>query len=269
MHKAAWGGHLALIKYLHTELRMWDDVVDEAGNYAASLSDMANTPRHDVISRYLREECSVDRVRSCKILGVATTATKAEIRKAYLDKARMFHPDRINLQPAVDDRRKMPFGESVVGSDGFCFDQIRKAYIHLTEYNGHGNQANPSHSLNLMLQASGVSKEADEDSFFKARLVAVLLEYGDKGIDLSNIRKKWKQVWPNEEFPASQISTDGTTAKEVSLSSFLQHKAGDFIRLESDMRSGRVRVFPRQCSRAHVAEVASQAKHLHSTDRQF
>ena len=49
-----------------------------------------------------------------------------------------------------------------------------------------------------------VDGEEEDDSFFKARLVAVLLEYGDKGIDLSNVKKKWKQVWPEVPFPSQQ-----------------------------------------------------------------
>lgn len=252
LHKAAWGGHLALIKYLHTHHDMWDDVVDEAGNYSASLSDMANTPRHDIISKYLREECSRDRAESCKILGVCVSSNKAEIRKAYLDKARKFHPDRRHDGGSASLA-------SVADKNDCCFDEIRRAYIHLTEHDGHGNQANPAHSLNLMLQANGVSKDAGEDSFFKVRLTAVLLEYGEKGIDLSNIRKKWKQVWPEEPFPADQTGPDDEVSKSTSLSSFLRQKAGDVIRLEPDGKSGGVRVFSLHCSQAKIAEAAAQA----------
>lgn len=99
----------------------------------------------------------------------------------------------------------------------------------------------------------------DDSSFFKARLVAVLLEYGDKGIDLSNVKKKWKQVWPKIPFPSQhqmihedkndsdeddddsveeekqqqqQNSMNNNSKKIIPLSHFLLQNAGDVIRLE-------------------------------------
>ena len=240
LHKASWGGHLKLVEYLHQEHDLWDEVVDDAGNYAASLADMAHTPKHAKIARYLRTHCSRKKAKSLTILGFSNTRilpNKDEIRKAYLAKAKQLHPDRLVAsaeetaeQENTDDQKA-------------TFDELRRAYLHLMEEDGVGDQSNPAHSLNLMLQyvnnssdKSGERKKDDgveNDSFFKARLVAVLLEYGDKGIDLSNVKKKWKQVWPEIPFP-SQIREAGEKqqSKKIPMAEFLLKKAGDVIRFE-------------------------------------
>ncbi|OEU20164.1 ankyrin, partial [Fragilariopsis cylindrus CCMP1102] len=107
LHKAVWGGHMSIVKYLREEIGMFDDQQDDAGNFAASLADMANTTRHTKIGVYLRQHCSRKRYNSLQILGLtASMSTKStmsestlalgknEIRKAYLKKARQLHPDR-------------------------------------------------------------------------------------------------------------------------------------------------------------------------------
>lgn len=38
LHKVAWGGHLALARYLHEVHGLWDDLPDDAGYYAADLA---------------------------------------------------------------------------------------------------------------------------------------------------------------------------------------------------------------------------------------
>ena len=262
LHKASWGGHLALVEYLHTRHDMWDEVVDDAGNYAASLADMAHTPKHAKIASYLRSYCSRKKAESLAILGLQAAATlgKADIRKAYLAKARQLHPDRLvtsnTTEASSNDRdatRKAAVGEIAADKTNGeteappTFDELRKAYMHLTEEDGVGNQSNPAHSLNLMLRyinSSGngstvgentTKQEIDEEdnSFFKARLVAVLLEYGDKGIDLSNVKKKWKQVWPKIPFPSQQQKANQKQqAKKIPMAEFLLQKAGDVIRFE-------------------------------------
>ena len=102
--------------------------------------------------------------------------------------------------------------------------------------------------------ADNVDVDSDDDdsssssSFFKARLIAVLLEYGDKGIDLSNVKKKWKQVWPKIPFPSQQQQqhqqdNDGKNDNDydqknkvitttIPLVDLLLQKAGDVIRIE-------------------------------------
>ena len=149
--------------------------VEDAGNFAADLADMANTPRHNRVAQFLRQECSGERANSCRILGVSLRATDAEIRKAYLQRAKEVHPDR---QPGTQQEEEEDFSA------------LQRAYQHLTLENGLGRQSNPAHSLKLMLENTGdpAADEKDEsarpDVFFKARLLAVLLEYGDRGLDL-------------------------------------------------------------------------------------
>ena len=236
LHKASWGGHLALVEYLHADHDMWDEVVDDAGNYAASLADMAHTPKHATIASYLRTHCSRKKAESLVILGFASNSnpSKETIRKAYLAKAKQLHPDRLVAKA---------FEKTENVQTKATFDDLRAAYLHLTEEDGVGNQSNPAHSLNLMLRYVSNSSnngkdnkskdEEDENSFFKARLVAVLLEYGDKGIDLSNVKKKWKQVWPEIAFPSQiQEASEKQQSKKIPMKDFLMLKAGDVIRFE-------------------------------------
>jgi DnaJ domain len=173
--QAAWGGHIALIRYLRDEHGLLDTVQDFAGNYAADLADMANTTRHAQVAQFLRQECSAARAQSCAVLEIPVGSSVSDIRKAYLAKARQVHPDRQHHCTNYD------------------FDAIRRAYEHLALENGNGSQSNPAHSLNLMLELTEVAinestcdgpSEIDDRDCFKARLIAVLLEYGDKGLDL-------------------------------------------------------------------------------------
>lgn len=252
LHKAAWGGHLALIRYLRDEHGLMDDVQDYAGNYAADLSDMANTERHSEVAQFLRRECNAARAQSCSVLGVPLDSSVSDIRKAYLAKAREAHPDRRNKTNTTHD-----------------FDAIHKAYEHLTLEGGTGSQCNPAHSLNLMLELSktpgdkaaataGVN-ESDDGDCFKARLIAVLLEYGDKGLDLCNIKKKWAQVWPNVPFPDETKVHGGVKRKGGGLTEFIRLKAGDivdFVVLPSGGK-GSIRVIPKHCTQTTVAQYAS------------
>lgn len=320
LHKAAWGGHIALVKYLREEIGMFDDFPDDAGNYAASLATMANTDRHNRIALYLRTFCSRKKYESLKILGLiddddycgdkidqqSTAVTrksinfivdKNKIRKAYLKRARILHPDRDNVPEGHSNAES---GDNAAKYDT-TFHELYKAYIHLTEEDGIGDQYNPAHSLNLMLRyvnnvvPDSVRKSNshrcitknenirhdnivenshdgnDDSSFFKARLLAVLLEYGDKGIDLSNVKKKWKQVWPKIPFPSQyqiiekkkndnkkdsdfdadvdvneenrqqqrKMMNDNSNKRLIPLADFLVQKAGDVIRLERVGRKDR------------------------------
>ena len=118
------------------------------------------------------------------------------------------------------------------------FEGVRAAYAHLMEGGG-GNQSNPTHSLHKMLRAvapsgggaatayatgvgiaagnscadtaaAAAAREASEGSatseenaalFFKARLAATVHEYGDKGLPIGSLRRKFAQVWRGHEVP--------------------------------------------------------------------
>ncbi|KAL3926848.1 MAG: hypothetical protein SGARI_005480 [Bacillariaceae sp.] len=251
---------------------MMDDSPDHAGNYAASLADMANTPRHDAIARYLRQECSTARMTSCAVLGVPITATETEIRKAYLNKAREVHPDKCRHGNSDDTAEKD-------NDDDNKFQELQRAYKHLTEEQGYGNQMaakqdGEGKSMDDAVQNNdhGDNLPGDEDpSSFKARLMAVLLEYGDKGMDLSNIKKKWNQVWgPDVPFPSQIVEhnysehRDGKKKKQqpkkIPLSELLHQLAGDVIKLDRDEENGGIKVYCKSCSRETVALAAKEGK---------
>jgi hypothetical protein len=218
LHKSSWMGHLALVEFLHQECDLWDDAPDDAGNYAAVLADMANTPRHRIVAEYLRQHASREREESCAVLGLqrkdleaAEEIRIARIRAAYKAKVRLLHPDK---KQTSDDLSE--------------FHAVQKAYHHLLHCGGRGTQENPTHQLPLMLDMQGnalvVNKEDDDVEFFKARLLAVIMEFGKEGLDMSNVRKKWQQVWPHVGFP---------TTREP-LNQFIQRQAGDVVEFRRD-----------------------------------
>lgn len=243
LHKAAWGGHVALLRWLRDEIGLSDDSQDFAGNFAADLADMANDERHDKVAQFLRRECSSARAESCAILGVSMESTDDEIRKAYLAKAKQLHPDRL-----VD--------ESSEGSD---FDKARKAYEHLTKESGIGKQSNPAHSLKLMLEVSACGeekRELEEEDFFRARLTAVLLEYGDKGLDLSNVRRKWNQVWPGTSCPwESEVLAEGQKKRKGVLVDYIRKHASDIVDIKQ--QDGPTLVILKNVTQSQVAAAAA------------
>lgn len=228
LHKAAWQGHEQVCRYLHQEHDLWDDVVDQAGNYAADLADMAATERHKRVAEYLRQHCSRQRAESCAVLGIDPSQASdwTVVRRAYLAKAKLLHPDR--KQGSSTD-----------------FDIVHKAYHHLMHEKGRGSQSNPAHSLPLMLECAGSKVESNDDCF-PARLTVVLLEYGDRGLDVSNVKKKWKQVWTGVPFPETQGR----------LSQWIRRRAGSAVEIATDDK-GCLRLYPRHGSRSQVLAVAA------------
>ena len=176
LHKAAWGGHLELCRWLRDECGAVDDLPDHSGNYAADVAEMYG---HVHIAAWLRSECSGARAISCAALGLPPSTTcHATIRARYLALARRYHPDR---QMALSSAKKMgtasaahdaaeaaaeaaadeefdqsPMGDgdaptAAVGDDAAeasgihsSFETVRAAYVHLIQEGGRGVQCNPT-----------------------------------------------------------------------------------------------------------------------------
>jgi hypothetical protein len=213
LHKAAWMGHIELVQYLHQVHDLWDDQPDASGNYAANLAEMG---KHFETANYLREFCSRDKQRSCDILGIPMEQSQniSVIRKAYLHKIRQYHPDKQQQHPIQNHTDSSSYQQ---------FHALQNAYRHLTHYNGRGRQQNLAHQLPPLLTAdhhatcpckdqdgnndTGLDDQQhtqyhlEQLSDFQARLRIVIMEYGSKGLNVSNLCKKWNQVWPDVAFP--------------------------------------------------------------------
>jgi hypothetical protein len=233
---------------------MMDVHVDHAGNYAADLADMANTTKHAEIALYLRRDASLEFQKSCRILGLNQMAYingnwgRDELRKIYLSLAKDVHPDRVM-------------------DDGSRFQELNRAYEHLATGGVATKQKNPTHCVNLLLEmkrnrsTSGneVNKEkkleevSGEMNLFKTRLVSVLLEYGSEGLDLSNLIRKWNQVWPHIPFPLVEKQR-----KKGQLLRFLQDHAGDEFTVMRKQSTGSIFIVPKDISREEVAIYAMQ-----------
>jgi hypothetical protein len=265
LHKAAWGGHLTLVRYLHEQFDMYDNCTDVAGNYAADICDMMHTKRHDKVALYLRRECSIERQESLRVLGLQgqENITTEEIRKAYLEKAKVFHPDSQNRERNSEKHNKK-----------HDFNSVRKAYEHLTNGGIATKQKNPSHSIELLLEMQSANSTTHAnldntqggDDLFKARLLAVLLEYGDKGLNLSNIPSKWNQIWG----PDAPLDTffDGGKRRPGALLKMIRSCAIDVVKIvrmkpqsENERKSNRkgiIKILPRSLTHKDIkAYVAS------------
>jgi len=265
LHKASWGGHFDLVKYLHKEQGMDDDVKDLAGNYAADLCDMANTENHNQIAFYLRKECSSEYRHSCEllgldrdfVLGLDRDTGREEIRKAYLLKAKECHPDR--------------------GGDSYNaeFQLAQKAYEHLMGDGISKKQKNPAHSIDLLLEMQksdeNVNMLDDEMKLFKPRLLSVLLEYGEKGIDLSNLIKVWDKIWPDVPFPLVDDKpkpAQGTTnskrkRKKGQLLRLIEEHAGDVINvIRHEDTPGSILIAPKNIAHKDVQQLLSERREV-------
>lgn len=252
LHKAAWGGHLHLCQYFHEEYGMYDDSPDEAGNYAADLADMGG---HDSVAQYLRAQCSPHTIESVKVLRLESISQRYDrqaIKRAYHKAARELHPDRILNTNSCENKEgsKESTNTAMTESRLAEFTKLTKAYRHLMDENGDGSQCNPKHKLPLLLTATAAETTIHDTSIavngspssldtpdssdrFAAQLTAVVTEYNNKGLDISNLRKKWKQLWPENEFPAG---------KTKSLKTWLERNASHIVSLEKDER-GIFRIF--------------------------
>ena len=277
LHKAAWKGHLPLVRWLHERLNVWDDTPDRAGNFAADLARMG---QHEAVVEYLRQHCSRERAASCAVLHIPLTEASdaSKVRQAYLARAKMLHPDR--------RRRQLPPQEEPCSTDNCIiisssssntedadFDSLQRAYHHLTVEEGRGTQHNPAHSLKLLLKylpaysngddnkdldsetrpATDSKVEEREDlKYLNARLTAVLLEFGEKGVSVCNLAKKWSQVWgPEVPFPFGQ--TIGSRSGSMGLTDALRLQCADVLELRRDERTGLYRAHVKNAGRLQAA----------------
>jgi len=251
LHKAAWGGqHENFLLWLRDKKGVWDTATDCAGNFSA---DLAGMNRHDSIAEFLRDGFSDERRKSCEVLGVdVSNATEDEIRKSYLKLAKVHHPD--------------------AGGNEADFDRIKKAFDHLVLEGGKGSQKNTKHQRLELITAGKVThntsnnnnngsdeeyhikrvwgadgdsdklsdQEFVDDDLFKARLLIVLSDFGSKGFPISNVQKRWNQIWPNSPFPPPSTYTATRVNKKgqlyvkhgVKLLEFLKDKCADVVRFE-------------------------------------
>lgn len=216
LHKAAWLGHYALIRYLHECHDVWDDSPDHSGNYAVTLAEMARHNDNDLTVNYLRMFCSRSATYSCSVLGLSIQDINnpVRIRRAYLSMAKEYHPDRQAHWKSTDQNNKTIL----------CFDDVCKAYHHLLYEKGRGVECNDAHKLKILLPSSEQTCLKIDDDCFKTRLLVVLREYGSKGLAVSNLKKKWKQVW-RTSFP---IGDDN-----VPLTRWLNNCAGDVVEIRN------------------------------------
>lgn len=241
LHKAAWLGHYALIRYLHECHDLWDDSPDHSGNYAVTLAEMAQHSDNESTVNYLRMFCSRSSAYSCSILGLSIQDVNnpIRIRKAYHRKAMEYHPDRHKKSQQGNPETQNGYGVKIGSeldhhvSTKLVFDDICKAYHHLLYEKGRGHECNDAHKIRILLPSSEKEIIVIDDDCFKSRLIVVLREYGSKGLDVSNLKKKWKQVWQTN-FPKQ--------ADNVPLTRWLQECAGDVVEIRA----------VNQCHRAYI-----------------
>jgi len=120
LHKAAWGGHLALVKFICRELEVDDASVDDGGNYAADIADSAGAFE---VSAWLRRNASPAVSGALRTLGIARSPWACPsdrvrlLRAAYLAKCRSLHPDAVARQ-TLGGRPQAPSGEGGSGGEG-------------------------------------------------------------------------------------------------------------------------------------------------------
>ena len=72
----------------------------------------------------------------------------------------------------------------------------------------------------------------------------------------SNVKKKWKQVWPDKPFPDGMANAAGQN-KKMSLSDIIRLMAGDAVDIVvPESGKGSIRVIPKHCTQAQVANLA-------------
>ncbi|MBC8145750.1 MAG: DnaJ domain-containing protein [bacterium] len=84
------------------ELRRAEELIEESrGPRRTTVDDDSSSTMQRPSSS---SELTPEYVRACRTLGIATTATRAEIAAAYRARARQFHPDRVSNSSAEEQR---------------------------------------------------------------------------------------------------------------------------------------------------------------------
>ena len=245
LHKAAWGGHLDLCQYLHEKVGLWDDRPDAVGNYAVDLARMAQ--HNKVLIDYLQRVASRATLEACQLLDVSRNVherTVHQIQKAYRSSVRACHPD------GKEKRRRRWENVEISSSLEFELEEDRlvqrfqlltKAYQHLMVCESGGDDDDDkllhnhaTHKLPLLLTQDGSIPDLLDDECFEARLLQVVKQ-NQKGLDLSNLLKKWNQVWPEVPFPSRA---------HISLQQFLRQKASRVVSVGAD-DNGVLRIYPK------------------------
>jgi hypothetical protein len=216
-------------------------------------------------------------IRPMLLLGSSTEEISKVLRRAYLARVRQVHPDlRKRQMPSSRLSAGSGGGAGAVADDGGgaaieAFQRVQDAYRGLVE-GGLGTQGNPNHRLPPLLRdrpehvsggSGGEEGTPDEKSppgtqqssatahpdRFKARLLVVLNEYGDKGMNASNLKKKWKQVW-NEPFPSEigdEYALSGAEKdRSGGLVRYVSRRAGDVVSVYRSPKTGEVVVRARK-----------------------
>ena len=244
LHKAAWGGHLDLCCYLHEIVGLWDDRPDAAGNYAVDLARMA---QHETkLIDYLQRVASRTTLAACQLLQVPLNIHErglATIQKSYRLAIRACHPDG-------KEKRRRQWTECCKSNARFeqeeqrlvdYFQSLTLAYRHLIACVTNDNdnekllQDHATHELPLLLTRDGtMPTQAVNNDCFEARLLKVV-DQNRSGLDISNLLKKWKQVWPGVDFP---------TRNRASLHQWLMQEASHVVTIRADDK-GILRLYPR------------------------
>jgi ankyrin repeat protein len=248
LHKAAWGGNLALCRYLHERVGMWDDRCDVAGNYAVDLARMAQHGKSLV--DYLQRVASRTTFQACQILQVSFNVherTASQIQKAYRGAIRGCHPDGKEQRRKRMENSALSSLEFESKEEGIVskFQLLTEAYRHLLAI-ATGNEDDEElmenhalHELPRLLTYDGstplIREKGNDDNCFQARLFQVVDQ--NSGLDLSNLRKKWKQLWPGIDFPER--------SDQISLQEWLRQEVSSTIMIQADDR-GVLRLYPRK-----------------------
>jgi hypothetical protein len=225
LHKAAWGGHPCLCRWLISACGASDDVRDSAGGLAADAARMAG--HRETAALLHREGDPKGRALARKRLGgldEASSRSADRVRAAFRAVARASHPDRA-------PRMAQPAAAGQGGPEAFVAAREARDFllarceagdaagtegpspIAPTGERTEGDAASergptgpkPTHSLPLLLravraraEAQGAPPASPTVALLRAQILSAVLEHEREGLPLAQVRKKYRQVWQTE-----------------------------------------------------------------------